>query len=83
MDQAHRYQQVSFEETKTSSESEDAHLMETSPTPVRRRERVRTLWMSICAIVLLSSYTAVVVLLATKTVVDPTHGGKIIKCKCT
>ncbi|KAH8911761.1 hypothetical protein BR93DRAFT_13883 [Coniochaeta sp. PMI_546] len=74
------YSPVSFHESKTSLECENAQLIGISTAPKARRERLRTVWMSICAAVFLSGYTAFVVLLARRTVVeDPTHGGKIIK----
>lgn len=76
------YSPVSFHESKTSLECENAQLIGISTAPKARRERLRTVWMSICAAVFLSGYTAFVVLLARRTVVeDPTHGGKIIKCE--
>lgn len=72
---------VSYNESKTGLESEDAQLIGINTAPRVRRERLRPIWLTICAAVLMSTYTAFVFILARKTVVDDqTHGGRISKC---
>ena len=75
------YHPVDLDEPKISSESDETLLDGLRAAPRRRRAWVRIVWQSVCAVVLLSSYTAMIALLARRTVIeDPTHGGQIIRC---
>jgi hypothetical protein len=81
MEKPVEYPDVEYSEPKTSSDSEDAQLIQGNTKQTRRRRGMFVLWQTVGVFLFLALYTPLVFMMGRrKTTDDPTHGGKIIKC---
>ncbi|KAB5515354.1 hypothetical protein GE09DRAFT_1160167 [Coniochaeta sp. 2T2.1] len=68
------------DDSRSSQESEDAQLIASQPPLQRRRERRRAVWLVAGAVLIILTYTPLVVFLSRRSVVeDVTFGGRIIR----